>query len=221
MQTRTQVIVLTAAIATAFSASARPICSPAETSQASLLVQAADTGDKEQIPESQCVGGQCPTAINRSGMVLNENKDTLTPGCSSVREDIQITVRAGRKYAEDYSGTAFGFDNHEWRVEPCARITVRFINEDDIRHQWMVHDLPNSVYPGGMFLIEVSGPGERTGSFIAPAEDKTYLVHCHLAQHMEKGMKGQLVVGAGSGDLSSIPGISGPARSERKSWFGF
>lgn len=220
MRMKTQVILLTA-MAAAFSASARPMFSDEETSQASLLVQATEPGEKKQTPESQCVGGQCPAMITRSGMVLNENKDKLSPGCSSVREDVKITVRAGRKYSEDYSGTAFGFDSHEWTVEPCARITVRFINEDDIRHQWMVHDLPNAVYPGGMFLIEVSGPGERTGSFIAPAGNKTYLVHCHLAQHMEKGMKGQLVVGAGSGDLSSIPGISGPSKSERKAWFGF
>jgi hypothetical protein len=29
-----------------------------------------------------------------------------------------------------------------------------------------------------------------------------------MTQHMEKGMKAQLVVGRGSGDLWSIPGIS-------------
>lgn len=41
-------------------------------------------------------------------------------------------------------------------------------------------------------------------------DDKTYLVHCDIAQHMEKGMKGQLVVGKGSTTFSSIPGISNP-----------
>jgi hypothetical protein len=33
-------------------------------------------------------------------------------------------------------------------------------------------------------------------------------VHCDIAQHMEKGMKAQLKVGAGSGDLPSIPGVT-------------
>ncbi len=227
MQEKLKLILLATAIATAFLASAQDP-SYIGTSWGSLRVEAAEppptgvSAENAKTPEKQCVEAGCATKIDKSGgMVLNENKDELPPGCSTVREDVQITVRAGRKYAEDYSGTAFGFDNHEWRVEPCARITVRFINEDDIRHQWMVHGLPESVYPAGVFLIEVSGPRESTGSFIAPAEDKTYLVHCHLAQHMEKGMKGQLVVGAGSGDLSSIPGISGPLKSERKSWFGF
>ena len=41
-----------------------------------------------------------------------------------------------------------------------------------------------------------------------PSDDKTYLVHCDVAQHMEKGMKAQLVVGKGSGDLPSIPGVT-------------
>ncbi|MGB4247757.1 MAG: multicopper oxidase domain-containing protein, partial [Pseudohongiellaceae bacterium] len=46
------------------------------------------------------------------------------------------------------------------------------------------------------------------GSFIVPSDDATYLVHCDITQHMEKGMKAQLVVGAGSGDLWSVPGVS-------------
>ena len=47
-----------------------------------------------------------------------------------------------------------------------------------------------------------------TGTFIVPADDRTYLLHCDLAQHTEKGMKGQLVVGRGSGDLWSVKGVS-------------
>jgi hypothetical protein len=43
---------------------------------------------------------------------------------------------------------------------------------------------------------------------ILPPGDRTYLVHCDIAQHMEKGMKAQLKVGAGSGDLPSIPGVT-------------
>ncbi|MEE9346131.1 MAG: copper oxidase, partial [Methylococcales bacterium] len=42
--------------------------------------------------------------------------------------------------------------------------------------------------------------------------DKTYLVHCDVAQHTENGMKAQLVVGKGNedGDLPSIPGVTPP-----------
>jgi hypothetical protein len=59
-----------------------------------------------------------------------------------------------------------------------------------------------------MFHIEANGGTTVSGTFIVPSDDRTYLVHCDLAQHMEKGMKAQLVVGKGSGDLWSVPGVS-------------
>ena len=142
------------------------------------------------------------------GMIMGQNKDTLPPGCSRVSEDVAFTVRAGHKYAKDFPGTMFGFDTHEWHVKPCARLTVTFINEDHIRHQWMMHGLPKFIYDKGMFHLEMTGPAKITGTLILPNEDKTYLVHCDIAQHMEKGMKGQLVVGKGSTPFPSIPGIT-------------
>ncbi|MFN5744982.1 MAG: copper oxidase [Methylococcaceae bacterium] len=142
------------------------------------------------------------------GMVMGQNKTTLPPGCPSVSEDKTITVRAGHQYAKDFPGTMFGFDSHEWRVKPCTRLTVNFINEDNIRHQWMMHGLPKFIYDKGMFHLEMTGPAKITGTLILPAEDKTYLVHCDIAQHMEKGMKGQLIVGNGSTPFPSIPGLT-------------
>jgi hypothetical protein len=59
-----------------------------------------------------------------------------------------------------------------------------------------------------MFHLEVTGPGKISGTLIFPPNDKTYLVHCDISQHMEKGMKGQLKIGKGSGDLPSIPGVT-------------
>jgi len=99
-------------------------------------------------------------------------------------------------------------DVQEYQFEPCTKLTVNFINEDKIRHQWMMHGLPRYLYPRGMFHLEVSGPGKISGTLILPPGDKTYLVHCDIAQHMEKGMKGQLKVGKGSGNLPSIPGVT-------------
>jgi hypothetical protein len=72
----------------------------------------------------------------------------------------------------------------------------------------MMHGLPKYLYPKGMFHLEVSGPGKVSGTLILPSGDKTYLVHCDIAQHMEKGMKAQLKVGDGDGDLPSIPGVT-------------
>lgn len=147
--------------------------------------------------------------MNMEGaMIMGQNKDKLPPGCSSISEERSITVAAGHSYAREYPGTMFGFSSHEWRVKPCARLTVTLVNEDHIRHQWMMHGLPKFMYDKGMFHLEVTGPGKITGTLILPSEEKTYLVHCDIAQHMEKGMKGQLIVGNGSSPFPSIPGIT-------------
>ena len=143
-----------------------------------------------------------------SGMVMNANSDKLPEDCDEISEDYEITVVAGTEYAKQYPGTAFGFDEHEWKVKPCSRITVTFKNEDDVRHQWMIHRLPKYLYDQGMFHMEAAGGATQKGTFIVPSDDRTYLVHCDIAQHMEKGMKAQLVVGKGSGDLWSIPGLT-------------
>ena len=145
------------------------------------------------------------------GMVMGQNKDKLPAGCDKVSEDVKIEAHAGRKYSKQFPGTMFGFDKHEWRVKPCTRLTVTFVNEDNVRHQWMMHGLPKFLYDKGMFHLEITGPAKITGTLILPAEDKTYLVHCDIAQHMEKGMKGELIVGKGSGTFPSIPGITDPA----------
>jgi hypothetical protein len=148
--------------------------------------------------------------MDAGGMVMNENKDDLPRDCPQLAGDVEITVRAGIKYAKAFPGTMFGYDQHEWNVEPCTRITVTLINEDNIRHQWMIHMLPTYIYPQGMFHLEVAGPGRRTGTFIVPSVEKTYFVHCDIAQHTEKGMKAQLKVGGGDQDFPSIPGITAP-----------
>ena len=147
-------------------------------------------------------------AVVRAGVVMNENRNTLPRGCDEIGRDYQLTIRAGREYARDVPGMTFGMSEHDVRVEPCSRIEVTFVNEDDVRHQWMVHGLPKYLYPAGMFHLEASGGQQVTGTFIVPGEDRSYLLHCDIAQHMEKGMRGQLVVGRGSGDLWSVTGIS-------------
>jgi plastocyanin len=143
-------------------------------------------------------------------MIMGQNKDKLPAGCDKISEDAKIEVHAGRKYTKQFPGTIFGFDKHEWRVKPCTRLTVTFVNEDNVRHQWMMHGLPKFMYDKGMFHLEITGPAKVTGTLILPAEDKTYLVHCDEAQHMEKGMKAQLIVGKGSGTFPTIPGITDP-----------
>lgn len=147
-------------------------------------------------------------AVENDGVVMNENLSTLPHGCSEIARDYNLTIYAGKSYAVDMPGMIFGMSQAEVRVEPCSRLSVTFVNEDQVRHQWMVHGLPKYLYPAGMFHIEVSGKQSKTGTFIVPGDDQTYLVHCDMAQHMEKGMRGQLVVGSGSGDLWGVAGVS-------------
>lgn len=143
------------------------------------------------------------------GMVMGQNKDNLPGDCSKISGDEEITVRAGRKYAKP--GFIFGFDKNQWNFKPCTRLTVNFINEDNVRHQWMMHGLPKYIYQKGMFHLEITGPAKITGTLILPSNDKTFLVHCDIAQHMEKGMKAELIAGKGTGDLPSIPGLTANA----------
>ena len=142
------------------------------------------------------------------GMVMGQNADTLPGGCEKISETKEITVHAGHKYAEKFPGRMFAFDTQEFNFKPCTKLTVHFVNEDNIRHQWMMHGLPKYLYPKGMFHLEATGPSKISGTLILPPGDKTYLVHCDMAQHMEKGMKAQLKVGKGDGDLPSIPGVT-------------
>ncbi len=146
--------------------------------------------------------------LDTTGMVMNQNKDKLPEDCAKISRDYEFEVIAGTDFAEPYVDTIFGFNEHQWRVEPCSRITVTFKNEDEVRHQWMIHKLPKYLYDQGMFHMEAAGGHTQVGTFIVPSDNKTYLVHCDIAQHMEKGMKAQLVVGRGSGDLWSIPGVT-------------
>lgn len=142
------------------------------------------------------------------GMVMGQNTDILPGGCDRIAATKEITVHAGHEYAKKFPGRMFAFDVQEYQFEPCTKLTVNFVNDDNVRHQWMMHGLPKYLYPKGMFHLEVTGPGKISGTLIFPPGDKTYLVHCDIAQHMEKGMKGQLKIGKGDGDLPSIPGIT-------------
>jgi hypothetical protein len=125
-----------------------------------------------------------------------------------------LTIHAGQQYATKFNGKMFAFDLQEWNVAPCAKINITFINDDQIRHQLMIHGLPGYLYPEGMLHLELYGQGELQASVILPSQKKTYLVHCELAQHAEKGMKAQLKVGGGDGDLPSIPALSAPVKTD-------
>ena len=150
--------------------------------------------------------------MDEKGMVMNANPDNLPKDCPQISETVDLTIHAGHKYATKFNGKMFAFDQQQWDVKPCAKINITFINDDQIRHQFMIHGLPGYLYPDGMLHLELYGEGELHASLIMPSPKKTYLVHCELVQHAEKGMKAQLKVGGGDGDLPSVPGITSPIK---------
>ena len=171
-------------------------------------MEGMDHSTMEGMDHSSMEGMDHSMTFDARGMVMNSNADQLPEDCDTISRDYDITVRVGTRYAEAFPGNIFGMSQHLFEVEPCSRINLTFINEDSIRHQFMVHGLPRYLYSQGMFHMEAVGGETLTGSLIVPSDNKTYLVHCDIAQHMEKGMKGQIKVGRGSGDLTSIPGVS-------------
>lgn len=144
-----------------------------------------------------------------SGLVMNANPDQLPPGCDEIKGGENITIEAGHDHAEEFPGTVFAYDNRTYRFDTCTKVTVTFVNHDSVRHQWMVHGLPKSIHDMGMFTLEVTGPGNDTGTFITPNYEETLLVHCGVPQHEQKGMKAQLKVGTGDGNIPNIPGVTG------------
>ncbi len=149
-------------------------------------------------------------SIDKDGMTMNANSSQLPRECKEINQNYHFEVHAGTDYAQDTPGNIFGYDLNEFEVEPCSLVQITLVNDDDIRHQWMIHGLPRYIYPGGMFHLEAAGGQSRTGSFIVPGNDATLLVHCDMAQHMEKGMKAQLIVGKGGKDLWAVAGVSSP-----------
>jgi len=149
-----------------------------------------------------------------NGMVMGENQgDELPRGCDQISGDVEITVHVGRRYAPP--GYVLGYSQYEWQVPQCSRLHVTLVNDDQVRHMWMLHGLPKYLYHEGMFHLEVEGGRRMTGTFIVPNDDRTYFVHCDIAQHTEKGLIAQLKVGRGDGDLPGIPGISRPRFGDR------
>jgi len=163
--------------------------------------------------------------LDESGMVMNHNEDELPRDCQAISREYEFKVSAGTEFAQHRPGLTFGYDRNEFEVEPCALVRITLTSVDEVRHQWMLHGLPRYLYPGGMFHLEAAGGHTVSGSFIVPSDDRTYLVHCDITQHMEKGMKAQLKVGKGSGDLWAVPGISKDFRRAtylpRRYWYWF
>lgn len=130
-----------------------------------------------------------------NGTIVNENVDELPPGCDEIAGEREVTIQGGVEHSE--AGEMYSFGRDRLELEQCTAVTVTFVNQDDVRHQWMIHGLPAETYPMGMFNIEVNGPASVTATFVTPGADTTLHTHCSLPQHEQKGMAMAVVVGEG------------------------
>jgi len=48
--------------------------------------------------------------MDDQGMIMNNNPDKLPKDCKAVSEDVNITIRGGKKFAEDFAGKMFTYD---------------------------------------------------------------------------------------------------------------
>jgi FtsP/CotA-like multicopper oxidase with cupredoxin domain len=124
------------------------------------------------------------------GMVVNENMDRLPNGCSEITGNHSVYVEAGEEFAA--AGNAFEYTRDQYDFNTCERVTVEFVNRDEVRHQWMLHGLPKETYPMGMFNIEADGGETVKGTFITPSEEQNMQLHCSVPQHEQKGMIGSV-----------------------------
>lgn len=140
---------------------------------------------------------------SRGRTVIGQNDNRLPDGCTKLSEDVQLTVHAGRAFAK-FPGVVYGYSDAEWHVKPCARLTVTLINDDQVRHQWVVSGLPKELYPKGVFALEASGGEEVTGTFILPPQDRSYPVSSEVHQQPQ-AITSRLIVGEGDAFLPAFP----------------
>ena len=168
-----------------------------ESSQGSRLNSSDMSGSMNDMDSGMSMN--MDMQMREGGMVTNENKDELPSGCSQVTGNKSIYVEGGSRYADP--GDAYTFTKESYDFKTCQRVTVEFRNTDEVRHQWMIHGLPEETYPMGMFNIEAQGGETVKGTFITPSEPQTLNLHCSIPQHEQKGMHGTVNIGEAS-DLS-------------------
>ena len=128
---------------------------------------------------------------------------TIARSCDRPRGKRRIVIAGGVDHARE--GEVFGFAPRVLKVGRCEEIELVFENQDDVRHALMIPGL------NPMAMVEFTGPGSRSITFVTPDEDVTLEFHCHVETHERMGMHGRLIVGAGSpAGLAPGPAEDGP-----------
>lgn len=111
--------------------------------------------------------------------------------CGQAKNGVKkVVIRGGIKYAGKWE--VYGFEPEYIFAERCQELEITLIVEERIRHSFMTNNL------NPMFMIEVAGSGQKTGSLITPAEPGIINFHCHVPTHKTLGMSGAIIVGFGT-----------------------
>lgn len=154
-----------------------------------------------------------PTTVGFGGVsfegdktgVVNENTETVPPGCDEVEGSETVTVRVLS------SGSGYPLYEYEPKtveVGACTELELTLFNENRVRHQYVVRGLPEETYPGGYFGIETEGKAVQSGSLITPADSTTLPVESTVSGQAGAGLRGQIKVAGGDGDTPGVPGVT-------------
>lgn len=130
----------------------------------------------------------------------------VADSCAEPRGKRRVLIRGGVEYARE--GEVFGFAPRQIRAGRCEEIELVFTNEDDVRHAFMIPGL------NPMPILEFTGTGARSVSFVTPDRDVTLEFHCHVETHEKVGMHGRLIVGRGSPGMAGHEGAHDEVRQE-------
>ena len=128
-------------------------------------------------------------ALPRLDLIDAQRHRIAASSCGKPRGFRRIHLKAGKEFARE--GEVFAFEPRTIRAEPCEDVEIVLEILDSIRHDLMIPGL------NPMFAINFTGPGTHTDRFVTPDEDVSLLFHCHVSNHEQLGMLGQLVVGKG------------------------
>jgi FtsP/CotA-like multicopper oxidase with cupredoxin domain/Cu/Ag efflux protein CusF len=144
---------------------------------------------------------EAQAVLPRLDLIDAERHRTVASSCADrPRGTRRIVVKAGRRYARE--GEVFAFEPRDIHVQRCEEVEIILENNDEIRHDFMIPGL------NPIFAVNIVGPDIQSARFVAPDEDVTLFVHCHVPAHDKAGMTGSIIVGNG-GDPKRLAQATG------------
>jgi Cu/Ag efflux protein CusF len=145
-------------------------------------------------------------ALPRRDLIDAERHRTVATSCAERPRGVRrIVVKAWRRYARE--GEVFAFEPRDINVQRCEEVEIILENNDEVRHDFMIPGL------NPIFAVNIVGPDIQSARFVAPDEDVTLFMHCHVPAHDRVGMTGSIIVGKGGVKVAQAAAPEGAAKS--------